>query len=199
MRYALRVTIALTVVAASAPLIAQGTKPTWGECPVCQTPAEVIADRQRTAKDSFNPRDLSGVWNEGNNNRLQFSVPAPPLTDWGKQQYESTKAETLPDGTPLSNSKDGMLTCDPLGWPRWFTYNLGFEFVQLPNRVIQFFEFYHTFRTIWTDGRELMENPDPRWMGYSVGRWEGDTFVVESNGFDERSWISENRQERLWG
>jgi len=45
------------------------------------------------------------------------------------------------------------------------------------------------WRTIWTDGRELPKNPDPAWNGYSVGKWEGDTFVVESNGYDDRTWI----------
>jgi hypothetical protein len=63
------------------------------------------------------------------------------------------------------------------------------ELVHLPNRTLQFFEVYHTYRTIWTDGRELPENPEPRWLGYSVGTWEGDTFTVESIGFDDRSWL----------
>jgi hypothetical protein len=178
---------------------AQSQTPGWGKCPDCQTVAEVTAARAKTANAPFDPRDLSGVWNEGNGNRNQLSTPAPPLTAEGKERYEATRAEESADGTQLSNSKDGMLVCDPLGWPRWFTYNFGFEFVQLPNRMIQFFEFYHTWRTIWTDGRTLPENPDPRWLGYSVGRWEGDTFIVESNGFDERSWLSENRQDRRWG
>ena len=60
----------------------------------------------------------------------------------------------------------------------------------LPDRVLQFFEWGHTWRTIWTDGRELMDTPPvPNWLGWNVGRWEGDTFVIESNGFDARSWI----------
>jgi hypothetical protein len=46
------------------------------------------------------------------------------------------------------------------------------------------------WRVIWTDGRALPEDPDPRWYGYSVGRWEDDyTFVVTSNGTDERTWL----------
>ena len=86
------------------------------------------------------------------------------------------------------------INCDPHGWPRLYTYNYGFEFVMLPDRVLQFFELTHAWRTIWTDGRKLPANPpEPRWMGWSVGRWEGDTFVVESTGFDDRSWLTNAR------
>ena len=49
---------------------------------------------------------------------------------------------------------------------------------------------YRTWRTIWTDGRELPNNPEPRWDGYSVGKWVDDyTFVVETVGLDERTWL----------
>jgi len=50
-------------------------------------------------------------------------------------------------------------------------------------------QYHDLWRTIWTDGRQLPKNPDPGWNGYSVGRWEGDTFVVESEGYDDRTWI----------
>lgn len=45
------------------------------------------------------------------------------------------------------------------------------------------------YRLIFTDGRTLEANPEPTWMGYSVGRWEGDTLVVDSNGFNDRTWL----------
>ena len=119
----------------------------------------------------------------------------PPLTPYGKQIYEATRSDI-----PTTNSKDGMLICDPLGYPRWSTYNYGVEFV-MPDRVLQFFEWGHTWRTIWTDGRKLpTDPPQQRWLGYAVaGHWEGDTFVVEGNGYDERSWITEDRRSRIHG
>src|SRR6185436_14745870 len=49
-----------------------------------------------------------------------------------------------------------------------------------------------TYRQIWMDGRALETNPNPSWMGYSVGRWEGDTLVVESFGFNDRTWLDQN-------
>jgi hypothetical protein len=46
-----------------------------------------------------------------------------------------------------------------------------------------------TYRQIFLDGRALEADPNPAWMGYSVGRWEGDTLVVESNGYNDRTWL----------
>jgi hypothetical protein len=46
-----------------------------------------------------------------------------------------------------------------------------------------------TYRQVFLDGRALEADPNPSWMGYSVGRWEGDTLVVESNGFNDRTWL----------
>jgi hypothetical protein len=63
--------------------------------------------------------------------------------------------------------------------------------VHAGDRIFQFFEYRHDWREIWMDGRELPEIEDLplRWNGHSVGRWEGDTLVVESVGFDDRSWL----------
>jgi hypothetical protein len=47
----------------------------------------------------------------------------------------------------------------------------------------------HGYRQIFTDGRKLPEDPNPNWMGYSVGRWEGDEFVVETAGFNDEGWL----------
>jgi hypothetical protein len=55
-----------------------------------------------------------------------------------------------------------MMICDPLGYPRWLNYNYGMEFANLPGRTLQFFEVYHTYRTIWTDGRPLPKDPGAR-------------------------------------
>ncbi len=51
-----------------------------------------------------------------------------------------------------------------------------------------FFELGHIWRTVWTDGRPLPKDPDPSYLGYSVGKWDGDTFVVETIGFNDKLW-----------
>jgi hypothetical protein len=168
----------------------------WKACPRCQN-AKDRADwvaKDKVEGHPFNPRDLTGVW--GFNGQGNAFTDPPPMTELGKKRFAETLGDKNADGEYLHNkdtSGEGggsPINCDPHGWPRIHTYNYGFEFVMLPDRVLQFFELGHTWRTIWTDGRKLpKEPPEPRWMGWSVGRWEGDTFIVESNGFDERPWI----------
>jgi hypothetical protein len=176
----------------------------WKTCPRCQNGE----DRQRANAEykveghRFNPRDLSGVW--GYQGVRSFAKP-PAFTPWGQQQFDATLGEKNAAGEPL-HSKDtsgegtgSQVNCDPKGWPRLHTYNYGFEFVMLPDRVLQFFEMTHTWRTIWTDGRKLPASPpEPRWMGWNVGRWEGNTFIVESNGYEDRSWLSDTTPDGGW-
>jgi hypothetical protein len=139
----------------------------------------------------FRPRDLSGVWGLGTNGFNLDQRTVPPMTSAGKEKYDAAKPGLGPRGVPLGN--DPLMICDPLGYPRSFTYNYGMEFIETPGRMLQFFEWGHTWRTIWTDGRPLPTDVDePRWYGYAVGRWDGDTFVVESTGFDERSWLDQD-------
>src|SRR5262245_42990387 len=110
--------------------------PKWRPCPQCLTEKDRAEARAKAANLPFSPRDLSGIWGD-NQNRLQLDFNAPPLTPLGQAKYDATKTEETPEGNPISNSRDPMLICDPLGWPRWFTYNYGLEFVQMPDRTIQ--------------------------------------------------------------
>ena len=183
-------------------VLAQAAPPPagWLICPRCQGPRDRAQARERYKVDNhaFDPHDLSGIW--GNYGIELDVMNVPPFTAWGYEQYQATRSDDSPLGIPLSNNKDPMLKCDPLGYPRMFAWNNGFEFVHRPGSVLQFFDQTHTWRTIWTDGRKLpAEPPELRWLGWNVGHWEGDTFVVESNGFDERSWLTEDRRDRRWG
>ena len=175
--------------------------PGWEPCPQCQNPDQILASKERREAQNppFDPRGIFGVWSAGNGTELDFDT-LPPLTPEGRRLWEATQAienDREPSG-PMNGgpgSQDPMMLCDPLGFPRAFTYNYGMEFAQLPDRVLQFFEWGHTWRTIWTDGRPLpTEPPQPRFYGYAVGRWEGDTFVVESNGYESSTWLDQDRR-----
>ena len=145
----------------------------------------------------WSPRDLNGMWSRANPGRgggtcegcgdRGFSNDVPPMTPWGQAKYDEAKPGMGPRAVPLGN--DPMMICDPLGYPRWLNYNYGMEFVHLPGKTLQFFELYHTYRTIWTDGRPLPKEPEPRWLGYSIGKWEGDTLVVDVTGLNDQTWF----------
>ena len=173
------------------PLITPG--PGWKACPHCENEAYKMEGRKKANVDThaYNVHDISGIWS-GNPNDLEVNglplnmAAVPSFTPYGRKLFEATQSES-----PQWNSKDPENTCDPMGWPRWLTFSYGFEFLVLPDRVLQFFEWGHTWRDIWTDGRKLPPNPPiSRYLGYAVGRWEGDAFVVESNGYDDRSWLA---------
>ena len=64
------------------------------------------------------------------------------------------------------------------------------QILQTPVQVYLLYEFGRVWRVVWTDGREVPKDPEPRWFGYSVGKWVDDyTLVVETTGTDERTWI----------
>ena len=79
-----------------------------------------------------------------------------------------------------------------MGIPRAILYPDPEEFIVLPDRILQHFQWGYGLRTIWMDGRELPKPEEvdiTRWWGYAVGRWDGDTFVVTSTGYDPRTWV----------
>src|SRR5258705_1704843 len=86
-----------------------------------------------------------------------------------------------------------MTFCMPHGVPDAMTVaGLPFKFLQTPGETVVMFEEFHKSGKIHTEGRKLPVDPDPAWYGYSVGRWEGETFVVETAGFKEGSWLDNN-------
>jgi hypothetical protein len=91
---------------------------------------------------------------------------------------------------------DPEARCEPLGLARLITFSGGganMEMVQTKDRILQLFEWTWEFRDIWMDGRKPPKVDDylPRFNGYSVGKWEGDTLVVTSVGFDDRQWLDQ--------
>jgi putative oxidoreductase len=137
--------------------------------------------------------DLSGIWDVGAMTYFHDLAAglkgddAPQLTPW---------AAGLQKGRRDRNHVDDPYTyCMPLGVPRQ-NHRSAFKIVQTPPMTIFLHESFvgNTFRQIFTDGRPLpkLSETEPAWLGYSVGHWEGDTFVVESIGFRDRGWLSAN-------
>lgn len=164
--------------------------------------ALIIAATSVGAQQAAGNRDLSGHWDRTTRVVSFGAVPQArgqtgeeaPLTPYGRTLLESNKPGYGPRSSEERN--DPMVFCTPPGVVRNLTTEIvaphdTFEIVQLPNRILQFFEYNHDWREIWMDGRTLpsLDEAELKWNGYSVGHWEGDTLVVDSVGFNDRTWL----------
>jgi hypothetical protein len=157
-------------------------------------PAQAQKAPAATAKP-FDPHDISGIWKNPGGFDPFLGNDRPAMTPWGKEKWSKTRASAR--NTPLAfgfypdqkDWNDPLFQCDPSGYPRNTDYT-NFRFVKLPNEFVEFFERDHVWRDLWTDGRKLPgDDAEPRWYGYATAHWDGDTLVVESSGYDDRTWI----------
>jgi len=121
------------------------------------------------------------------------------MTAWGKEQFSKVKSEF--SAAPLGNGvsapekdwNDPIRICDPAGFPRllWLPKTPGIRFAVNADEVFQFSEYNRTWRELWTDGRKLSPEAEPRWYGYSTARWQGNTFIVDSTGFMDATWLDQ--------
>ena len=188
-------------LASAVVLHAQTAAPRWNNdsqvFPV-QKPDE--ANNQKKAPPPI--RDLSGTWDPGGGTGIQAfgakNMPSDgkpehelPYTPLGREKFLANKPGFGVTEVPAAQVNDPVDFCDPQGTPRNSLYELRVtQIAQLPNKVLILYEFNQVWRVIWTDGHALPKDPDPRWFGYSVGKWEDDyTFVVQTVGVDERTWL----------
>ena len=147
--------------------------------------------------------DLTGVWRRSRrppDNARRYTMyeiagtltlQEPPMTPWGAAKHKAAKPNFGPHGVPISETNDPVFKCFPPGVPRIYIMRVGqpLEIMQIPGRVIMFFEYDHFVRQIFTDGRQHSPDLTPSFMGDSIGRWEGDTLVVDTVGFNDRTWL----------
>ena len=137
-------------------------------------------------------RDLSGTWDAGGGGIQPTGHVAAPFTARGEQMARANKPGNGTRIVSVTDDNDPLSTMgDPTGFPRIVLFELRpFQIVQTPNQVLMLYMFEKRWRVIWTDGRALPTDPDPRWYGYSVGRWVDDyTLVVQTVGTDDRTWV----------
>jgi hypothetical protein len=128
-----------------------------------------------------------------NSNHTVSSQPEPPLTPWAKENLVIKEGISHGPNQIPSGRFTGQ-NCEPIGAPAQYTYTrlYPFELVEASNRIVQFFEYHREWREIWMDGRGHPQDLDPTYMGHSIGRWEGDTLVVDTVGFNGKTWIDQN-------
>ena len=158
--------------------------------------ASGVAAQQGAKSPAAPKRDLTGVWMIRNPASMRadagatFTQEEPELTPWAQAKYKEARNSNNGQYT-LETTNDPVLTsCAPPGTPRVYFHPYPFEFVHTPKYTLMLYEYDHTNRRIYTDGRAVPTDPDLTWMGTSVGHWENDTtFVVETVGVNERTWL----------
>jgi hypothetical protein len=145
--------------------------------------------------------DLSGIW------QVQGDPRAPGgLFGLGEslnsRYFRDVLSDFKPDERPLtpagaellrSHTQPGAfnptVNCLPDGVPHGDLLPEPFKIIHSTGVIVMLYEVETTFRQIFIDGRKLPVDPSPSWQGYSVGRWEGDTLVIETAGFNNRGWL----------
>jgi hypothetical protein len=149
--------------------------------------------------------DISGIWTPANgpgdgiggigardmpaDGKPEHQLPYTPLALEKMQTYKPGNGSKEVD--PSKDNDPAVIYCDPQGMPRQDLYELRTtQILQTPLSVYVLYEFSKLWRVIWADGRDMPKNAEPRWFGYSTGKWVNDTtFVVETTGTDERTWL----------
>jgi hypothetical protein len=132
--------------------------------------------------------DLSGLWEPASKGadpqfldiakNVQGGLPFQP---WAAELVKARRAD--------ENKDDPDGHCQPLGLVKMHLHPYPRKMIQIPGLLLILFERNTEYRQIFTDGRPLPEDPQPNFNGYSVGKWDGDTLVVESIGFKDGLWL----------
>ena len=135
-------------------------------------------------------KDLQGVWLFGGGDAFDLPRNAP-FQPWAKAKFDSERNQHGPHVVLdyASNTDPFIKACDPLGVPRVLLANHPFKIVQAPSEVILLYERSHDFREVYMDGRDHPKDMDPSWWGNSIGKWDGDTLVIDSVGFNDKTWL----------
>jgi hypothetical protein len=176
---------AATLIVATVVLSAQ-----WDPYPMKNVPrlANGKVDLQAAARRMPDGHpDLQGFWMPTPLVKYLLNLAADmkpeevPLQPWAKALYQQRID---------NNGKDHPgVSCLPSGIPEKDNIPDGLKVVQTPDLVIFLHDSRTIFRQIFTDGRPLPKNAQPTWQGYSIGKWDGDTFVVETVGQNGKTWL----------
>ena len=152
--------------------------------------------------------DFSGIWHAGNRNQC---VPGTGAfiecgSEIGGSRLAGNLGRDLPGGLPYQpwaaelakkrtaddSRDDPHVRCLPDTFLRAYSLPHFVRFVQTPGLLVALIEMNANYRMVFLDGRPLPEDPVPSWQGYSAAKWEGDTLVIDSNGFRDDIWIDWN-------
>ena len=177
------------LVLMSAPVQAQFSKVPRAEMPrTADGKANLTAPAPRLPDGK---PDLSGIWEPAANKWLRnlgadLKPEDIPFQPWAKAVYDERAA-----GLHWREEPDANWL--PQGVPKILVAPAPWKVVQTPNLIVFVHEAFNLWWQVFTDGRELAvtEDTTPTWMGYSTGKWDGDTLVVETKGFNGKVWLDQ--------
>jgi hypothetical protein len=182
-------TRSIAAVATAVLLAATAAGAQWRNLPTAGLPlgpdgkVNMSAPAPRT---SSGKPDLSGIYTPNyryfQNLAADIGIENVPMT------AEARKIHTA-RATGLLGYDEPDAHCLPQGVPKINSAPVPFRIVQTDNLVVVVYEAFNLWRQIFLDGRELIDDPNPTWMGYSKGRWEGDELVVETKGLNGKQWL----------
>ena len=140
--------------------------------------AVVPATRGQDAAKPGPVPDISGVWLVAKVQPALFPKGGAPLQPWAEAKFKAADLKT----------NDPNLACLPEGVPRTMFVPLPMEIFQVPTRVVIIHEGVQVFRQIYMN-RQHPKDLDPTYSGDSIGKWEGDTLVVDTIGFNDKTWV----------
>lgn len=149
------------------------------------------ASESAKGKHTVSPKDLSGTWalvSPRSEPWYNYALTGdePPMTPWAEEKFKANKPSFGPN--PHEDSNDAAYSCLPNGLPRVYAgVQTSMQILEVPGRVLMLFG--RNVRQIYTDGREHPKDLRPLWMGHSIGKWDGDTFVVDTVGINDVNWL----------
>jgi hypothetical protein len=198
----------ISIALAAAPTFAQAqwlNHPTPG---IPRTPDGKPNLSARTPRAADGRPNLSGLWQTeaAPADMLERLIPGAtngageePLS----QYFINILSDFAPEAAPIQPAAAALLLqraknfsnesplshCLPEGMPLIEMAPAPYKIVQTPGLTAMLYERDTTFRQVYTDGRKLPDDPQPTWLGYSVGKWDGDSLVVDTTGFNDRGWL----------
>jgi hypothetical protein len=187
-RFSLRAAAGAAVASALALLATAPVTAQWDNWPMKNVPrlangkVDLNAPPRRTPDGKI---DLQGFWTPTNPVKHLLNLAA----DLKDVPLNPAAQKVLQERIDTNGKDHPGVRCWPSGIPEKLNIPDGLKLVQTPDLMLFLHESRTIYRQVFTDGRPLPKDPQPAWMGYSVGRWEGDTFIVETIGQNGKTWL----------
>jgi len=172
----------------SAPVLAQN----WLKVPAPKVPRTADGKPNLSAPAPRRPDgkpDLTGPWSSKDNTFLRdiaagMNPEAVPFQPWAKALFDQRK-----DGSRSREDPDA--NCLPQGVPKADAVAYPWKMIPTPGSIVIVYEAFNLWRQVFMDGREMSPDANPTWQGYSTGKWDGDTLVVDTRGFNGKAWLDQ--------